>query len=237
MQSKFVLEVCAFNIQSCLVAERIGAARVELCADPLQGGTTPAYGVIKQARERLSIRLYPIIRPREGDFFYDADEFSIIKKDIQLCKEIGCDGISTGLQLQNGEVDTERLKKIVEWAYPMGVTFHRAFDTTPDAFKALEDIIDCGCERILTSGQKKAAAEATDMLAKLIRVAQDRVIIMPGGGIRAHNIEKLKGTGAKEFHTSARVAPQPPSIDINLFDPGSFYIADEQELRKVMAYL
>src|SRR5690349_4817117 len=123
-----LLEVCAFNIQSCLIAEKVGAARAELCDNPLEGGTTPSHGTIMQTREKISIDLYPIIRPRAGEYCYDDDEFAIMKKDILLCKELGCDGISTGIQLQNASIDKERLKRIVEWAYPMGVTCNRVFD-------------------------------------------------------------------------------------------------------------
>jgi copper homeostasis protein len=201
-----LLEVCAFNLQSSIIAERAGAKRVELCENPIDGGTTPSYGTIKQTREKIGISLYPIIRPRGGNFFYDEDEFAIIKQDILLCKQMGCDGISTGVHLQNGEIDTERFKRIVEWAYPMGVTCHRVFYATPDPFKALEEIIDCGCERILTSGQRSSAPEGIELLADLVLRAEGRIIIMPGAGVRSSNIEKLiSGTGATEFHTSARL--------------------------------
>jgi copper homeostasis protein len=232
-----LLEVCAFNLQSSIIAERVGAKRVELCENPADGGTTPSYGTIKQTREKISISLYPIIRPRGGNFFYDEEEFAIIKQDILLCKQLGCDGISTGVHLQNGEIDTERLKRIVEWAYPMGVTCHRVFDATPDAFKALEDIIDCGCERILTSGQKSAAPEGFEMLAELVQRADGRIIIMPGAGVRSSNIETLiKSTGATEFHTSARIAAPDPVTFRNpaIADAGNWYIANEEELNKIL---
>src|SRR6185436_9073026 len=119
-----------------------------LCDNPVEGGTTPSFGAVKQAREKVTIQLYPIIRPRAGNYFYDEEEFAIMQKDILLCKELGCDGISVGIQLQNGNIDTERFKRIVEWAYPMGVTSNRVFDAAPDPFKALEEIIECGCERV-----------------------------------------------------------------------------------------
>lgn len=235
-----LLEVCAFNLQSSIIAERVGAKRVELCENPADGGTTPSYGTIKQTREKIGIALYPIIRPRGGNFFYDENEFAIIKQDILLCRQLGCDGISTGVHLQNGEIDTERLKRIVEWAYPMGVTCHRVFDATPDPFKALEEIIDCGCERILTSGQKSAAAEGIDMLAQLVKQADGRIIIMPGAGVRSSNIETLiKGTGATEFHTSARIAAPDPVTFRNpaIADAGDWYIANEEELKKILSIL
>lgn len=235
-----VLEVCAFNLQSSVIAERVGAKRVELCENPADGGTTPSYGTIKQTREKIGISLYPIIRPRGGNFLYDEEEFAIIKQDILLCKQLGCDGISTGVHLQNGEIDTERLKRIVEWAYPMGVTCHRVFDATPDPFKALEEIIDSGCERILTSGQKTAAPDGIDILAELVQRANGRIIIMPGAGVRSSNIEALiTGTGATEFHTSARiVAPDPVTFrNPAIADATNWYIANEEELNKIIGIL
>ena len=238
--SQYSLEVCAFNIQSCIIAEKAGAKRVELCDNPVEGGTTPSYGAIELTRSSVTIDLYPIIRPRAGNYLYDAYEFEIMKRDIFFSKQAGCDGISIGVQMQNGEIDTERLKRIVEWAYPMGVTCNRVFDATPNAFKALEDIIACGCERILTSGQKSAAPDGAELLAKLVQQADERIIIMPGAGIRSSNIEKLaRETGATEYHTSARktvsnaVTFQNPAI----LDIGEVVIASEEELKQIVHLL
>jgi copper homeostasis protein len=235
-----LLEVCAFNVQSCIIAERVGAKRAELCDNPIEGGTTPSYGAIRLAREKIAIDLYPIIRPQAGYYFYSEDEFSIMKTDILMCKELGCDGISIGVQKQNGEIDTDRLRRIVDWAYPMGVTCNRAFDSTPDPLKALEDIINSGCERVLTSGQKTAAPDGVDLLAKLVQQADGRIIIMPGAGVRSSNIEALiKDTGATEFHTSARISVrdnmqyQNPAVS----DTGNIYLANEEELRKIVDIL
>lgn len=235
-----ILEVCAFNFQSSVIAEKAGAKRVELCENPADGGTTPSYGTIKQTREKISIALYPIIRPRGGNYFYDDDEFAIIKQDILLSKQLGCDGISCGVSKQNGEIDPDRLKRIVEWAYPMGVTCHRVFDATPDPFQAMEVIIDSGCERILTSGQKSAAPDGIDMLAKLVQQADGRITIMPGAGVRASNIETLiEGTGATEFHTSARkVAPDTVTFrNPAILDATDWYLANEEELNKIIEIL
>lgn len=235
-----LLEVCAFNMPSAVIAEKAGAKRVELCENPADGGTTPSYGTIKHTREKINIALYPIIRPRGGNFFYDDEEFDIIKQDILLCKQLGCDGISTGVHLQNGEIDTERLKRMVEWAYPMGVTCHRVFDATPDPVKALEEIIDCGCERVLTSGQKSTAPEGIELLAKLVQQAAGRIIIMPGAGVRSTNIETLiAGTGATEFHTSARItAPDPVTFrNPAITDATPWYIANEDEVKKIISVL
>jgi copper homeostasis protein len=238
MLTNIVLEVCAFNIQSCIIAQKAGAVRAELCDNPVEGGTTPSYGTIKQTRDRSSIQLSPIIRPRAGDYFYDEDEFAIMLKDIELCRQTGCDGISVGVQKQNGEIDTERLKRIVEWAYPMGVTCNRVFDGVPDPLKALDEIIRCGCERILTSGQKSAAPDGADLLAKLVQQADEQIIIMPGAGVRSSNIEKLiRETGAVEFHTSARKIVQSSVLHLNpdVLDAGQLYIADEGELRQILS--
>lgn len=240
MNSKRSLEVCAFNIQSCIIAEAAGAARVELCDNPVEGGTMPSYGTIKQVREKISIQLYPIVRPRSGNYFYDDNEFEIIKKDIEICKQLGCDGISVGVQTITGEIDTARLSELVELAYPMGVTCNRAFDATPDPFKALEDIINSGCERILTSGQKSAAPDATELLSKLVTLAGERISIMPGAGVRSSNLKKLiDETGAKEYHSSARVAIPNPLIfqTPHILDYGSVYVADETELKAMIALL
>ena len=192
---KFKLEVIGFTIESCMIAQAAGAHRIELCDNPSEGGTTPSYGFIKTARENLSIELYPIIRPRGGDFLYSEIEFEVMKADIENCKSLGCDGT----------VDKKRCKQLVEFAYPMKVTFHRAFDRTNDPFKAMEDIISIGCERILTSGQKNLAIDGEELLNKLVKQANNRIIIMPGSGVNSDNIETLvKNTNTTEFHTSAR---------------------------------
>jgi copper homeostasis protein len=199
-----LIEICAFNIQSCYIAERAGASRIELCAGALYGGITPGIGTIKHAMEHISIPVYPMIRPRGGNFVYDADELAIMKKDIIACKELGCPGIATGAQLPGGRINTEVMKLIVAWAYPMEVTCHKAFDATPNAFLALEELIFAGCRRVLTSGMQKTAIEGAETLARLITLAAGRIIVMPGGGVRSSNIAQLiKATGATEYHSSA----------------------------------
>lgn len=237
MSKSVTLEVCSFNVQSSIIAEKAGAVRVELCDNPIEGGTTPGYGTIKIVREKIAIRLYPILRPRSGNYYYDDEDFEIIKEDIRICKELGCDGISVGVQLVDGQIDVERFKRIVEWAYPMGVTCNRAFDATPDPYKALEDIITAGCERVLTSGQASAAPDAGEVLGKLVKQANGRISIMPGAGVRSANIKKLlQQSGAYEFHTSARkIIPDPMTYqNLGVTDKGSLYLADEDELRAIL---
>ncbi len=235
-----ILEVCAFTIQSCIIAERAGAARVELCDNPIEGGTTPSYGAIKHVREKIGIDLFPIIRPRSGNYYYTADEYAIIKHDISVCRELGCDGISVGTQTIDAEIDTEWLKRIVDWAGPMQVTCNRAFDGVPNPFKSLEELIACGCRRVLTSGQKSAAPDAGELLGKLVKQAAGRISIMPGAGVKSSNLKKLiEESNALEYHSSARaVAPNLLTyINKEVSDYGNVYIADEGEVRAMVEVL
>jgi copper homeostasis protein len=202
----FILEICCYNYHSCAVAAAAGAHRIELCADAAEGGTTPAYGIIRLVQEKIGIETFPIIRPRGGDFFYTEEEFMIMQREVQLCKELGCGGVVIGMLQQDGTIDAGRCKKLVALAYPMSVTFHRAFDRAINPFEALEIIIESGCGRILTSGHKPVAMEGTVLLSDLIRQANERIIIMPGAGVRAANIAALaEKTGAVEFHSSASI--------------------------------
>lgn len=199
------LEVIAFSIDSCAAIQQAGAHRIELCDNPGEGGTTPSYGMIKKARELASIELYTMIRPRGGDFLYSSDEFDAMQEDIKLCKQLGCDGVVFGLLNADGSVDKERTAALVELAYPMGVTFHRAFDRTRDAFEALDTLIALGCERVLTSGLAPNVTAGKELLKQLVTAADERIIIMPGSGLRHTNLAELAHyTGAVEFHTSAR---------------------------------
>ena len=201
----YKLEVIAFSIESCALIQQSGAHRIELCDNPGEGGTTPSYGFIKKARELASIELYTMIRPRGGDFLYNEDEFGAMKEDIKLCKQLGCDGVVFGLLNADGTVDKKRTSQLVELAYPLGVTFHRAFDRTRDAFEALDTLIETGCERVLTSGLMPNVSGGKHLLKELVTAADDRIIIMPGSGVRHNNLAELAHyTGAVEFHTSAR---------------------------------
>jgi copper homeostasis protein len=202
----YQLEVIAFNIESVLIAQKAGANRIELCDNPGEGGTTPSAGMISRARDLTSLLLYPIIRPRGGDFLYSDDEFRIMLHDVKLCNAIGTDGVVIGMLNPDGSIDKERTKKLVEAAYPLGVSFHRAFDRVKDPVQSLEDVIECGCERILTSGLRPGVNEGYDHLRQLVEWADNRIIIMPGSGLRSSNLEEIaKITRAKEFHSSARL--------------------------------
>lgn len=205
----YKVEIIAFTIESCQLIEQAGAHRIELCANPADGGTTPSYGFIQAAREKVSIPLFPIIRPRGGDFLYSNDEFRIMQTDVKMCRQLGCDGVVLGLLQKDGRIDVDRTAELVALAAPMEVTFHRAFDHCAFPFEALEQIIAIGCRRILTSGQKPLATEGAERIAELVKVAAGRITIMPGSGVRPANIRELaQKTGAQEFHASLRtIAP------------------------------
>jgi copper homeostasis protein len=231
-----LLEICAFNLPAGVAAQRAGADRIELCVGPEEGGVTPSAGLIRMARVALRVPLYPIIRPREGDFLYSEEEFQVMLRDVETCKEIGCDGVVIGMLLADGSVDQSRCARLVEAAYPMGVTFHRAFDRAANPFEALEAIIRIGCERILTSGQRPLAMEGSQLIYELIREADERIVIMPGSGVRASNIGELAAkTGAVEFHTSARVAWPGAMEFVNgaMQEDSSMVMASEEEIRRI----
>jgi copper homeostasis protein len=200
-----VLEIAVFNIKSALLGSKAGADRLELCENPVDGGTTPSFGTLKTIREKVFIPVFPIIRSRGGDFFYTEEEIDVMQKDILLCKQLGFEGVVIGSLRKDATVDTETIKRWVAMAYPLEVTFHRAFDRTKDAFQSLEDVIACGCQRILTSGQVPNAFDGKELIKKLVEQADGRIIIMPGSGVRSSNIKDLASyTGVTELHSSAR---------------------------------
>jgi copper homeostasis protein len=208
---KYLIEIATSDFLTTKSAVEGGADRIELCANLAEGGTTPSYAHIKKCREAFDIVLFPIIRPRGGDFLYTKDEFEIMKNDIKLCKELGCEGIVIGLLNMDGTIDMTRTSELIELAYPLEVTFHRAFDRCKDPFAALEELIEIGCQRILTSGQKPTVSEGVDIIAELNKKADDRIIILPGSGVRKDNIKMLaEKIGCLEFHSSLRGKAKSP---------------------------
>jgi copper homeostasis protein len=201
----YIIEIATTDYATTKEAVKGGADRIELCAALTEGGTTPTYGMIKKCREDFDVALFPIIRPRSGDFYYTEEEFEIMMQEVLLCKNVGCDGIVIGLLNRDGSIDIKRNQKLIDAVYPLEVTFHRAFDRSADPFDALEKLIQIGCQRILTSGQKSTAPEGATIIASLIKEADQRIIIMPGSGVRKENIKELaQATGAIEFHSSLR---------------------------------
>lgn len=191
---KYIIEIATSDFITTQSAVAGGADRIELCANLAEGGTTPSYGHINRCREAFDVLLFPIIRPRGGDFLYSKDEFKIMLQDVKLCKQLGCDGVVIGLLNIDGTIDIARTSELIEAAYPMEVTFHRAFDRCKDPFAAMEELIEIGCQRILTSGQKPTVSEGMDLIAELNKKADGRIIIMPGSGLRKR---KYKTYGRK----------------------------------------
>lgn len=200
------LEICANSYASALAAQNGGAYRVELCDNMAEGGTTPSYAHIKLCKERLRIPIWPIIRPRGGDFLYTDDEFELMKEDIKICKTLNCDGVVFGILTANGDVDQTRCATLIELAKPMQVAFHRAFDMSNNLEKALDDLIELGFVRVLTSGAAENALNGIKTITKLVKKANNKIEIMAGAGINPANIATIASqTGVKNLHSSARV--------------------------------
>lgn len=198
---KPLIEICLESVESVIAAEKGGADRVELCSDLFEGGLTPTIGTVKTALKKSNIKINAMIRPRGGDFCYSDEEFEVMKEDIKAFKETGINGIVFGILTPEGDVDVKRSKEIIELARPLAVTFHRAFDMTRDPYKSLEELIELGVDRVLTSGQEATVPEGADLLEDLVQIAGDRIIVMPGCGITERNFPKLRDKiKAKEYH-------------------------------------
>ena len=200
-----ILEICAGSVESAIAARDGGAQRIELCAALEVGGVTPSAGLIAQARKIEELTLNVIIRPRGGDFLYNEYEAACMEHDIRTCKQLGVDGVVIGALTADGDIDTTLCKRLIEAAEGMSITFHRAFDMCRDPRKALEELIEMGCDRVLTSGQASTAQAGIPLLRELVEQANGRIIIMPGCGVNSGNAAAiLQATGAKEIHASAR---------------------------------
>ena len=198
------IEIVVYNIDSAFKAQEGGADRVELCDSPGDGGTTPSYGIIELVRANLSIDVFVMIRPRGGDFHYNSFEFHSMKRDILQCQKLSVDGIVLGILNADGTIDKKRCKELIDKARPLKITCHRAFDMTRDPFEALEDCIEAGFDRILTSGQQPQALKGAALIGELIKKANGRIAIMPGSGVNEETVSEIVATsGANEIHFSA----------------------------------
>ncbi len=240
MSAAFQLEVAANSVASALAAQAGGAARVELCTALELGGLTPSQAQIGMARERLEIPLYVLIRPRAGDFLYSDIECEVMLRDIEECVAQGCDGVVLGVLDAAGDVDLPRCRALVAAAGRLGVTFHRAFDLSRDPLQALGDLIELGCERVLSSGARSSALEGASLLRALVERAAGRIAVMPGAGVTAHNVAELaRLTGAREFHASAKrelasgMQHRGPGLGMD----GGELRSDEAQVRELVAAL
>lgn len=203
------LEIACFNLESALIAEENGADRIELCENYKEGGLFPNETLLKKVLDKTTIPVFVMIRPRPGNFVYSPDEIEIMKQQIQLCKKLNCDGVVFGLLNSDTTINTAACKQLVKLAEPLPCTFHRAFDQVNDSSSALEQIIDCGFKKILTSGVSTNAITGKNSLRELIQKAAERIVIMPGGGIRSSHIRELADfSGAEEFHSAAIISTE-----------------------------
>ncbi|XP_067565836.1 copper homeostasis protein cutC homolog isoform X5 [Pseudorca crassidens] len=203
----FLMEVCVDSVESAVNAERGGADRIELCSGLVEGGTTPSMGVLQVVKQYVQIPVFVMIRPRGGDFLYSDREVEVMKADIRLAKLYGADGLVFGALTEDGHIDKELCMSLIAICRPLPVTFHRAFDMVHDPMAALETLLTLGFERVLTSGCDISALEGLPLIKRLIDQAKGRIVVMPGGGITDRNLQRiLEGSGATEFHCSARLA-------------------------------
>lgn len=199
-----VFEVCLQSADDAVAAQRGGAQRVELCSALIEGGITPSMGTIKVCRAAVDIDIMVMIRPRGGDFLYTELEYATMKTDIEQCKQLGVTGVVFGLLTESGEIDLERTRTLVELARPLSVTFHRAFDVCKDPLVALEQLIELGVDRVLTSGQAATVPEGKELIRQLVVQAAGRIGVLPGCGITPQNVAEIVAyTGVKEFHATA----------------------------------
>lgn len=203
MKKRIEVEVCVYSVESCRHAREAGADRVELCAGMLEGGLTPSVGLIREAK-RCGLPVFVMIRPRGGDFLYDAEEYAVMQADVVEAVKAGADGVVTGVLLPDGRVDVERTRELVRLAGGRDVTFHRAVDMTPDPVEALEAIVACGCRRVLTSGGRATVEEGLDVLRRMVERAAGRVKVMAGSGVNAGNAGALIVAGVDALHLSGR---------------------------------
>ena len=237
------LEICVFSVEAAIAAQRAGARRVELCSGFAEGGLTPSAGTIRMVRKQLSIECFVMIRPRGGDFCYSDLEIEQMHHDIEFSKSCGVDGVALGVLQPNGHVNITRTRELVQHATPLQVTFHRAFDLAIDPFRALDDIVACGCRRILTSGQKSTAIEGLDTIKKLVAYAAGRIGIMAGSGVNPDNACKFIEAGVQALHFSAKKIkpskmiyrnPSVPIMQAGAMSDYDLLAVDEKKIRKMV---
>jgi len=247
MPTAILVEACVDSIESALAAAAGGAHRIELCANLVEGGTTPSAGMLAVCRARLDIPIFVLVRPRGGDFLYSASELAVMMEDIRRAKQAGARGVVTGVLRADGGIDEDRARELIAVARPLQVTFHRAFDVCRDAAAALETLITLGVDRVLTSGQAATAPEGAQTIARLVRQAAGRVGILPGGGITPENAAALvQATGVTEVHLTGAVTRQSgmafraPTVVIGNTAPRSEYewsVTDAERIRSVVRLL
>lgn len=200
------IEICASTIQSAVNAKAGGATRIEICDNLEGGGTTPSYATIEYCIKELGLETNVLVRPRAGDFFYSEEEFAVICKDVEMCKQLGANSVVVGFLKENGELDAERLEKVVKIAAPMKVVCHRAFDACVNKEEAIEQIINAGCSKVLTSGGAPTSEEGIDGLVKIVKQVNGRIGVISASGVNSENVKIIvRGSGVKEVHSPCKV--------------------------------
>ena len=232
MNKKITIEICAGSTQSAINAQQGGGDRIELCSALEVGGVTPSAGMILETRKRLNIPICVLLRPRAGDFVYSQAEMETLIQDIEFCKANGINGVVLGVLNQQGAYDLPKMKILANHAFPMEVVSHRAFDASPDPFSAIDALVDLGFHRILSNGQSNSVDGGIDKLKKLVDYANNRITVMPGGGVNRGNVENLlKVTGAQEIHlTAKKFITGYPAANI----PKDYSETDVEEVKKVV---
>ncbi len=239
-----ILEICANSFESAFAAQQAGADRIELCTELSVGGLTPSFGLLEKVLVELTIPVHVLIRPRSGNFTYSKEELDVMLRDIETCKELGCDGIVSGVLTSSFEIDKEATKLLKETSSGMEFTFHRAFDWVKDPKEALEQLIDLNINRLLSSGQQPSALEGIEMLKELQTIANGNIQIMPGGGINASNCTQFKKAGFEMIHCSAtkkiQMLKKIPHVSMHaskLFKEGIVTTSSEKSIREIKALL
>jgi copper homeostasis protein len=235
MPANYLIEVVASTVHSCIEAEQGGAGRIELCSALGAAGITPSSGLLEVVKRHISIPVYVMIRPREGNFTYSTTEIEVMKREIDLLGASGADGFVFGALTADGLIDTKRTQELVAHCGKIPVTFHRAVDCTPNLIAAVAEIGACGCERILTSGGKNTVSEGIETILAMHEAAQGKLRIMPGGGIKPESFERIFRLPIHEYHLSGRVAKSSPMSTV-LFEMNWAETARES-IASVASYL
>jgi copper homeostasis protein len=240
------LEVCIDSVEGARAAEAGGAQRVELCSDLAEGGITPSAGLIDAVRSAVKIPVFVMMRPRGGDFYYSPDEFDVMRRDVAIARSSGADGVVMGLLLPDGKIDVERARELIDRARPMQVTFHRAIDVSQSLEESLEQVIETGADRVLTSGGEETAIEGVPVLARMVANSKQRITVMVCGGIRKANLREIaQATGATEFHASLRQKtispvthrPNRPAMSVDGIDEYARYATSADDVRAMRQLL
>jgi len=242
-----LLEIVTYSLASAKIAMAGGAHRIELCENTAEGGTTPSLGTIEAVKSLGSTPVHVMIRPRGGDFLYDAEERAVMQRDLLHALKAGADGVVLGILKRDATVDIEATRRFVDLAGGKPVTFHRAFDWAADPLRALDDVAQTGCSRLLTSGQAPSALEGAALIAELVRRTPAALTVLAGGGIHAGNLKQLvERTGVREVHASlrgvqsTRMTQRPPSVNLGAppdWEADSISVVDKEKLRQVLALL